>query len=281
MIKNDTVTRYMLPAMFIISAVSSLLQSYAIAGESNPTLPIHGRAPGQPTVTISLTNNTFQADASGYSDPDGDVFSKWQYLWSPDKAKIISTARSISATQKDIGNNMATHYYVKVRAMAKSGYPASTLGGAWSDWVKTTQKSMEIVGSVTDCSNEFIYETSMTVQSGAIVDKVIIGSTSIGGSGGGKTTKIDFSRPLRSITIGRQYLSPAGLYAIDDQTYTFWDDTKQSVTTDKPNNEGTDSKDRIFAAPAYPNGARVIAITACPTSNYRYVNALKFLVVPA
>lgn len=238
------------------------------AAESNTVPPVHGRAPATPTaVTIMQNNGVASVTNSPYSDPDNDDFERFQYQWSPSRS-----GDDIVATTPTFNLQLNQEIYVRVSALASTGFPQSTKISQWSEWSPGYKVAADIYTFGTCNSNDFVLSNQVTAES-----KVFLGQLSVNGTVFGTpstndrefTVSANLEQPIKSFSFwhanhirnvdGNKYLEHMSITYMNGTTITLVASTNEGGW--KVNNTVIPSS--YSATDKYSKGARVVGITAC------------------
>lgn len=265
----EKLSRSWLPYLWVPTILYVALSNVVNAQGSNATLPVHGRQPDTPTnVTISATNGVASVTNSAYSDIDGDVFNRWSYQWSPTKSDTNVT--STNATYNIIPGQ---EIFVRVGALAATGFPNATRTSNWSEWSPGYKVDADIFTFGTCNSNNFVYSNNMNTRAYVFVGRIYLNGTAIGRVDNtndlNNSTTVTLNKPIRSFNIWHAQNTAVSTtnYYLEYMQVTYMDNTSV-VIANSPGSDSYKVNQRQIPSPfsatgRYANGGRVVAIAAC------------------
>ncbi|MGN5287848.1 hypothetical protein [Aeromonas sp. 11P] len=285
----EKLSRSWLPYLWVPTILYVALSNVVNAQGSNATLPVHGRQPDAPTnVTISATNGVASVTNSAYRDIDGDAFNRWSYQWSPTKSD--TNVASTNATYNIIPGQ---EIFVRVGALAATGFPDATRTSNWSEWSPGYKVDADIFTFGTCNSNNFVYSDRINTRAYVFVGRIYLNGTIVGSASNfndlNNSTTVALNKPIRSFNIWQ-----ATNTAISNTTYylefseiTYMDNTSV-VIANSPGDDTYKTNQRPIPSPfsatgRYANGGRVVAIAACAdmrSSNWQGYTGIRFALAP-
>lgn len=287
----EKISRSWLPYLWVPTILYVALSNVVNAQGSNATLPVHGRQPDAPTnVTISATNGVASVSNSAYRDIDGDAFNRWSYQWSPTKSGTNVT--STNATYNVIPGQ---EIFVRVGALAATGFPNATRTSNWSEWSPGYKVDADIFTFGTCDSNDFVYSDRINSRAYVFVGRISLNGTVIGSANNPNdltnNTTVALNKPIRSFNVwqARNTAISNTNYYLEYSEVTYMDNTR-AVFANSPGTDPYKTGQRQITSPfsatgKYANGGRVVAIAACasntsPTSWQGYTG-IRFALTPA
>lgn len=266
------------PLCFASAGLYLALAQIANATESGVVPPVHGRMPGTPTsVSISSTNGVASVSHSPFIDVDGDEFKSMSYQWSLNKS-----ASNIASTNPTYNLIPGQEVFVRVAALAKTGFPTATQTSRWSEWSPGYKVDIFTFGTCN--SNNFVYTDRISTRAYVYVSRIYLNGEIIGNENNANdlndSVTLTLNKPIKSFNIWQSIntaYSPTEYY-LEYMELTYMDDTKALIA----NSPGSDPfKTNQWQIPSpfsasgkYAKGGKVVAIAACdhsyPESNSRW-----------
>lgn len=270
----EKLSRPWLPYLWGPTILYVALSNVVNAQGSNATLPVHGRQPDAPTnVTISATNGVASVKNSAYRDIDGDAFNRWSYQWSPTKSDTNVT--STNATYKIIPGQ---EIFVRVGALAATGFPNATRTSNWSEWSPGYKIDADIFTFGTCNSNDFVYSDRINTIADVFVGRIYLNGTIIGREDNANdlntNTTVTLNKPIRSFNFW--HAKNTGVNDIDyylEYMEVKYMDNTINVIANSPGSSTYKTNQRQIPSPfsatgKYTRGGRVLAIAACADNDY-------------
>ncbi|WFO49604.1 hypothetical protein [Aeromonas veronii] len=285
----EKLSRSWLPYLWVPTILYVALSNVVNAQGSNATLPVHGRQPDAPTnVTISATNGVASVTNSAYRDIDGDAFKRWSYQWSPTKSD--TNVASTNATYNIIPGQ---EIFVRVGALAATGFPDATRTSNWSEWSPGYKVDADIFTFGTCNSNNFVYSDRINTRAYVFIGRIYLNGTVVGSESNfndlNTSTTVALNKPIRSFEIwhAQNPAISATNYYLEYTKVTYMDNTWDLIAPSPGGNDYKHNQKQIpspFSATGrYAKGGRVVAIAACDhmtSGQWQGYTGIRFALAP-